>query len=108
MLMLQWFVDKYLKQYIDELVDQRFNAKVYEKYYEGRQKELRQRINNIRRGLHSQTQGVHEAESTKVLSSSGVRRRSDEPNVSPPPNQAAIAKAAEMDAMRKKLRGIKE
>jgi hypothetical protein len=105
--MLQWFVDKYLKQYIDELVDQRFNAKVYEKYYEGRQKELRKRINEIRRGLHSQTQGVHEVESTKVLSSSDVRRRSNEPNVSPTPDQAAIAKAAEMAAIKAKLLGKK-
>lgn len=106
--MLKWFVDKYLKQYIDELVDQRFNAKVYEKYYEGRQKELRGRINEIRRSLHSQTQGIHKAESTKVLSSSDVQRRSEEPKLSIPPDQAAIKKQQEMAAIKAKLLGKKK
>jgi hypothetical protein len=97
--MLQWFVDKYLKQYIDELVDQRFNAKVYEKYYEGRQKELRKRINEIRRGLHSQTQGISQEAPSKLQSSSRVPTRSAESKPQESPTAAA---------MKAKLLGIKK
>ena len=106
--MLQWFVDKYLKQYIDELVDQRFNAKVYEKYYEGRQKELRQRIETVRKSIHTQTSGIQKNQQTQLLSSSNVQTRGNEPIVLPEADQAKLNKTKELADIKAKLMGKKK
>lgn len=108
--MLKWFVEKYLKQYIDELVEQRFNNKMYEKYYEGKQQDLKQRIQKVRASLDDKIPISAQAAKTKVLSSSRVHSRSAKPRIQEPPSQASIekaTKAAELDAMRAKLMGKK-
>lgn len=108
--MLKWFVEKYLKQYVDELVEQRFNNKMYEKYYEGKQQDLKQRIQKVRASLDHQTSTSYQSKTTKVQPGDRVYSRSEEPKLSAPPDQAAIkkaTKAAELDAMRAKLMGKK-
>ena len=46
--MLRRWVAHLLKPYIEEMVDQRFKEKMYERYYESKQNDLQERIKRLR------------------------------------------------------------
>jgi nitrogen fixation/metabolism regulation signal transduction histidine kinase len=94
--MISWIVNKYLKQHVNDLVDERFRSKMYETYYTDKQQNLRERIAKVRKDLHS-SQRVHEDEQTQVLPSSTVRTRSEEPKL--PPATAS----SDIDSIKAKL-----
>lgn len=106
--MFRWLVNTYMKNHIDELVDQRLKERMFERYYEHKGQELRQRIAKVRKDLHSQAQGVQEDKPTEVLSSSDIRRSESKPSVLPKTSQADLDRANEMNALRAKLTGKKK
>lgn len=105
--MFKWLVNTYMKDYIDELVDQRLKDKMFERYYEHKGQELKDRIEKLRRSFHTQTSGVQENKPTQVLSSANVRR-SDSQSQLPSETSKAKLKNAEMDDLRAKLTGKKK
>jgi hypothetical protein len=67
-----------IKDYIDEAVDKKFEEKAYERYFYGRQQNLRDRINQIRRTLGiSSPQGVYVENSEEVQKPGSVLEVSD-------------------------------
>jgi hypothetical protein len=109
-----------LKPYIEEMVDQRFKEKMYERYYESKQQDLQERIQRLRRSISSPTQRV-QTETKREEEPSGVLEvpGPEEPRVRKKNNKkvdnsdwfedtmAEIEKARkkreEMDALKKKL-----
>ena len=119
--MLRRWLALLLKPYIEELVDQRFKEKMYERYYESKQNDLQERIQRLRRSISSPTQRVQteikrEEEPSGVLEVPGpeeprvrkknVKRKIDNSNWYED-TMAEIEKARkkreEMDALKKKL-----
>ena len=103
--MLEWLFEWLFKPYIDKLVDRRIKENMFERYWQQKNAETRQRIERLRRNLNSSTQGVSEEASEELLPSSNIRRKAPEPKVPPPPDQAAIKRKQEMDLMKAKLMG---
>ena len=119
--MLRRWLALLLKPYIDELVDQRFKEKMYERYYESKQNDLQERIQRLRRNLSSPTQRIQtetkrEEEPSGVLEVPGpeeprvrkknVKRKIDNSNWyedTMKEVEKARAKREEMDALKKKL-----
>lgn len=122
--MLKWILTILLKDYVDELVDKRFKEKMYERYYETRQQQLRERIERLRKNLHSPIQrktqnSKREEEPSSVLEVP----RHPEPRVRKKANkkvdnsnwyedtmkevEKARAKREEMDKLKAKLGGKK-
>jgi len=120
--MLKWILERLLKDYVDELVDKRFKEKMYERYYETKQQELRERIQRLRRSISSPTQRV-QTETKREEKPSSVLEvpRSEEPRVRKKNNkkvdnrdwfedtmkevEKARAKREEMDKLKAKLTG---
>jgi len=120
--MLKWILERLLKDYVDELVDKRFKEKMYERYYETKQQELRERIQRQRRSISSPTQRV-QTETKREEKPSSVLEvpRSEEPRVRKKNNkkvdnrdwfedtmkevEKARAKREEMDKLKAKLTG---
>jgi len=120
--MLKWILERLLKDYVDELVDKRFKEKMYERYYETKQQELRERIQRLRRSISSPTQRV-QTETKREEKPSSVLEvpRSEEPRVRKKNNKKvdnrdwfedtmkevkkARAKREEMDKLKAKLTG---
>ncbi len=105
--MVEWLCNLIFKKYIDEIVEKKFAQLSTEKYNGRETQSIRDRIEQARQNLHSSS-GVQQTKHPEVLSSSRVRTGSEEPKLSITPDQAAIAKAAELDAMRAKLLGKKK
>ena len=119
--MLRRWLALLLKPYIEELVDQRFKEKRYERYYESKQNDLQERIQRLRRNLSSPTQRIQtetkrEEEPSGVLEVPGpeeprvrkknVKRKIDNSNWyedTMKEVEKARAKREEMDALKKKL-----
>jgi uncharacterized protein YydD (DUF2326 family) len=119
--MLRRWLALLLKPYIEELVDQRFKEKMYERYYESKQNDLQERIQRLRRNLSSPTQRIQtetkrEEEPSGVLEVPGpeeprvrkknVKRKIDNSNWyedTMKEVEKARAKREEMDALKKKL-----
>ena len=106
-IMVEWLCNLIFKKYIDEIVEKKFAQLSTEKYNGRETQSIRDRIEQARQNLHSSS-GVQQTKHPEVLSSSRVRTGSEEPKLSITPDQAAIAKAAELDAMRAKLLGKKK
>jgi len=106
--MFKWLVNAYMKTHINELVDQRLNEKMFERYYEQRQTELRQRIETVRKSIHTQTSGIQKNQQTQLLSSSNVQTRGNEPIVPPEADQAKLNKTKELADIKAKLMGKKK
>lgn len=119
--MLRRWLALLLKPYIDELVDQRFKEKMYERYYESKQNDLQERIQRLRRNLSSPTQRI-QTETKREEEPSGVLEvpRPEEPRVrkknvkrkidnsnwyedTMKEVEKARKKREEMDALKKKL-----
>jgi hypothetical protein len=92
-----------LKDYVDELVDKRFQEKMYEQYLYTRKQELNQRIERVRKNLDTQAQGVPQAGTRTVLPSSNIRRSDSKPNVQVTSNTPL----SDAEKMKQKLMGIK-
>ena len=123
--MIQWIVEKFLKKHIDELVDQRFKEKMYERYYQSKQNQLQERIHRLRQSLSSPTQRVQSKEKTEEEPSSVLEvSRTQEPQLRKTPTknvknnedwfedtmkevEKARAKREEMDLLKAKLTGRK-
>ena len=120
--MLKWILERLLKDYVDELVDKRFKEKMYERYYETKQQELRERIQRLRRSISSPTQRVQTQTKREEKPSSVLEvPRSEEPRVRKKNNkkvdnrdwfedtmkevEKARAKREEMDKLKAKLTG---
>ena len=103
--MLEWLFEWLFKPYIDKLVDRRIKENMFERYWQQKNAETRQRIERLRRSLHSSTQGVSEETSEELLPSSGIQKRGGEPQVQVTSDQAAIKKQKELSAMKAKLLG---
>ena len=56
--MLRRLLISILKPYIEEIVDKRLKEKLHERYYESKQKDLRERIQRLRQSLSPPTQRV--------------------------------------------------
>ena len=103
--MLEWLFEWLFKPYIDKLVDRRIKENMFERYWQQKNEDIRQRIERLRRTLNSPTQGVSEETSEELLPSSGIQKRGDEPQVQVTPDQATIKKQQEMAAIKAKLLG---
>ena len=103
--MFKWILELLLKDYVDELVDKRFQEKMYEQYLYTRKQELSQRIERVRKNLNTQAQGVTQAGKGTVLPSSNIRRSNTKPEVQVAPVQ--ILKQKEMSDLKAKLMGRK-
>jgi len=123
--MIQWIVEKFLKKHIDELVDQRFKEKMYERYYQSKQNQLQERIHRLRQSLSSPTQRVQSEDKNEEEPSSVLEvSRTQEPQLRKTPTknvknnedwfedtmkevEKARAKREEMDLLKAKLTGRK-
>jgi hypothetical protein len=100
---MRWILELLLKDYVDELVDKRFQEKMYEQYLYTRKQELNQRIERVRKNLDTQAQGVPQAGTRTVLPSSNIRRSDSKPNVQATPNKPL----SDAEKMKQKLMGRK-
>ena len=100
---MRWILELLLKDYVDELVDKRFQEKMYEQYLYTRKQELSQRIERVRKNLDTQAQGVPQAGTRTVLPSSNIRRSDSKPNIQVTPNTPL----SDAEKMKQKLMGIK-
>ena len=102
--MFKWILELLLKDYVDELVDKRFQEKMYEQYLYTRKQELSQRIERVRKNLNTQAQGVTQAGKRTVLPSSNIRRRNTKPNI----QATSDTPLSDAEKMKQKLMGIKK
>jgi hypothetical protein len=100
---MRWILELLLKDYVDELVDKRFQEKMYEQYLYTRKQELNQRIERVRKNLDTQAQGVPQAGTRTVLPSSNIRRSNTKPNIQATPNKPL----SDAEKMKQKLMGRK-
>ena len=103
--MLNWLFDIIFKERVEALVEQKFKEKVIERYFASKQAELQQRIQRLRKTLHSQTPRIQEDKPSEVLSSNNVQTRSDKSRVSPEASKAQLVKRNELDSIKAKLMG---
>ena len=119
--MLRRLIAHLLKPYIEEIVDQRFKEKMYERYYESKQQDLQARIQRLRNTYFPpstqrvQTETKREEEPSSVLEVSEPEKRSvRKKNNKKVDNsnwyedtmaeiEKARKKREEMDAIKKKL-----
>jgi DNA repair photolyase len=119
--MLRRLLISILKPYIEEIVDKRLKEKLHERYYESKQKDLRERIQRLRQSLSPPTQRVQtetkrEEEPSSVLEvprpeepklrKKNVKRKVDNANWyedTMAEVEKARKKREELDAMKKKL-----
>ena len=119
--MLRRLLISILKPYIEEIVDKRLKEKLHERYYESKQKDLRERIARLRQSLSPPTQRVQtetkrEEEPSSVLEvprpeepklrKKNVKRKVDNANWyedTMKEVEKARKKREELDAMKKKL-----
>jgi hypothetical protein len=73
--MLEWLFEWLFKPYIDKLVDRRIKENMFERYWQQKNEDIRQRIERLRRTLNSPTQGVSEETSEELLPSSGIQKK---------------------------------
>jgi septin family protein len=124
--MIKWLCNVIFKEYIDELVDQRFKENAYEQYRAEQTQGLRNRSAAIRAAINNSSQRLHE-KTQEALQSDSNTQRSAEPglqvkatkapvkiepdwdaiNKLKAKNDAAEAKSAELNAMKAKLMGKK-
>ena len=100
---MRWILELLLKDYVDELVDKRFQEKMYEQYLYTRKQELNQRIERVRKNLDTQAQGVPQAGTRTLLPSSNIRRCDSKPNIQVAPKTPL----SDAEKMKQKLMGIK-
>jgi cell division septum initiation protein DivIVA len=100
---MRWILELLLKDYVDELVDKRFQEKMYEQYLYTRKQELSQRIEKVRKNLNTQAQRVPQAGKGTVLPSSNIQRSDSKPNIQVAPNTPL----SDAEKMKQKLMGIK-
>jgi cell division septum initiation protein DivIVA len=100
---MRWILELLLKDYVDELVDKRFQEKMYEQYLYTRKQELNQRIERVRKNLDTQAQRVPQAGKGTVLPSSNIRRSNTKPNIQATPNKPL----SDAEKMKQKLMGRK-
>tara|TARA_R110000796_G_scaffold187950_2_gene304862 strand:- start:4058 stop:4375 length:318 start_codon:yes stop_codon:yes gene_type:complete len=101
--MLEWLFEWLFKPYIDKLVDQRIKENMFERYWQQKNEETRQRINRLRRSLDPSTQDAQAETSEELLSSSGIQKGREEPRVQVTSDKATIKKNKELSAMKAKL-----
>ena len=119
--MLRRLIAHLLKPYIEEIVDQRFKEKMYERYYESKQQDLQARIQRLRNTYFPPSTQRVQTETKREEEPSGVLEvpEPEEPRVRKKNNKkvdnsdwfedtmAEIEKARkkreEMDALKKKL-----
>ena len=114
------------KEYIDELVDQRFKENAYEQYRAEQTQGLRNRSAAIRAAINNSSQRLHEKTQEALQSDSNTQRSAkpglqvkatkapvkiepdwDAINKLKEKNDAMEAKSAELNAMKAKLMGKK-
>jgi ADP-ribosylglycohydrolase len=100
---MKWILELFLKDYVDELVDKRFQEKMYEQYLYTRKQELSQRIERVRKNFDTQAQGITQNTNGTVLPSSNIRRSDSKPNIQVTPNTTL----SDAEKMKQKLMGIK-
>ena len=115
------------KEYIDELVDQRFKENAYEQYRAEQTQGLRNRSAAIRAAINNSSLRIHDKKNKMQVQPDSNTQRSAEPRVQvaasktsvkiepdwdainklKAKNDAAEAKSAELNAMKAKLMGKK-
>tara|TARA_R110000868_G_scaffold344319_1_gene605312 strand:- start:146 stop:520 length:375 start_codon:yes stop_codon:yes gene_type:complete len=124
--MIKWLCNVIFKEYIDELVDQRFKENAYEQYRAEQTQGLRNRSAAIRAAINNSSQRLHEKTQEALQSDSNTQRSAkpglqvkatkapvkiepdwDAINKLKAKNDAAEAKSAELNAMKAKLMGKK-
>jgi len=107
--MIQWLCNTIFKQYINNLVDQRFKENVYEQIRSKRTQELRDRAAAVRATLDiSPHQDAKKPQGTSQLSSN-IRRSNTEPRVqTKTPEDTAVKKTVTSADLKAKLAGIKK
>jgi len=105
--MIQRFFIWLLEDAINQLVDKRIEEGIIEKLRQQQEQERKQRIAKLRATLDHQISAVDQNTKTQVQPGDRVYPRSEEPKLSPTPDQAAIKKQQEMAAMKAKLLGKK-
>lgn len=107
--MIQWLVNTIFKEYIDNLVDQRFKENAYERIRAVRTQELRSRAAAIRATLDSQApkQQTTKSSTTELLPSGNIRREDSEPGL-PQSSTETLKKPMGADLLKAKLMGIKK
>ena len=101
---MKWILELFLKDYVDELVDKRFQEKMYEQYLYTRKQELSQRIEKVRKNLDAQAQGITQNTNGTVLPSSNIRRSNSKSNIQVTPDTPL----SDAEKMKQKLMGIKK
>ena len=119
--MLRRWLALLLKPYIEEMVDQRFKEKMYERYYESKQQDLQARIQRLRNTYFPPSTQRVQTETKREEEPSGVLEvsRPEEPRIRKKDNkkvsnsdwfedtmkevEKARKKREEMDALKKKL-----
>jgi hypothetical protein len=104
--MLEWLFEWLFKPYIDKLVDRRIKENMFERYWQQKNEETRQRIEKLRRNLNSSTPSPPSKNPSEAESLSGgyVYSRQNKPEVQTSSDQAAMRKREEMDKIRAKLK----
>ena len=124
--MIKWLCNVIFKEYIDELVDQRFKENAYEQYRAEQTQGLRNRSAAIRAAINNSSQRLHEKTQEALQSDSNTQRSAkpglqvkatkapvkiepdwDAINKLKAKNDAAEAKSSELNAMKAKLMGKK-
>ena len=105
--MIQRFFMWLLEDVINQLVDKRIEENIIEKLRQQSEQARKQRIAKLRATLDHQTSTSNQNKTTKVQPGDRVYPRSEEPKLSPPPDQAAIKRQQEMAAIKAKLLGKK-
>jgi len=106
--MIQRFFIWLLEDAINQLVDKRIEEGIIEKLRQQQEQERKQRIAKLRATLDHQISAVDQNTKTQVQPGDRVYPRSEEPKLSPPPDQAKLNKTKELSAMKAKLMGKKK
>lgn len=107
--MIQWLCNTIFKQYIDDLVDQRFKENAYERIRLVRTHELRVRIAAIRATLDNSTQQGSKNPHGNPQPSSNIRRSNTESRVQTETTEDIVVRKPVTSAdLKAKLAGIKK
>ena len=125
--MIKWLCNVIFKEYIDELVDQRFKENAHEQYRAEQTQGLRNRSAAIRAAINNSSLRIHDKKNKMQVQPDSNTQRSAKPglqvkatkapvkiepdwdaiNKLKAKNDAAEAKSAELNAMKAKLMGKK-
>lgn len=107
--MIQWLCNTIFKQYINNLVDQRFKENVYEQIRSKRTQELRDRAATVRATLDNSPHQDAKTPQGNPQPSSNIRRTDTEPKVQTKTTEnTAVKKTFTSADIKAKLAGIKK